>query len=313
MTKRQPKRQSNFERIKMLSRPQNQTGPEVIATAFNRGDMNIRTARAKLERTTAKGMLWSGELALQQAYQAQGKPERLRCLDSAQDMFTRSRQIGNYASQKTVSPVSARAEVQAALLPIHARVVLEGHLPTKVAAEKAYERTLAVGQAVSLEHRANDDNPNRKLVGELKGAVAEIAVLGLLERAAIQKIGSETWFPFLSHFSQEHGNHHGSSLNHGWNVNILTAPDADTSAALAYRIQVKSSNYAHPDRQERSYGDDIALVCVDPDLKLSPSEHNIAHHIISDSFSELTEPNQSLLTVRRLDERTDLLLELIDG
>lgn len=302
--------QSLPDRLSELRRFSVESEPTRIIGSYYARSVDSRTAIRRLEHTTAQGILWAGEIALEQAHKAADNSKASESLSYAQAMFARAKKIGELASRLSIDHVTARAQVQSVHLPVQALLVLEDRLPPRPLAEKVYQRTVNIGYSLALEHRANVHGANRIELNDMLGVTGELAVLSLLERVSLRAIGTESWFPLLSLASEDHRNKHGSSLNHGWDISIFT--DREDSPITDYRIQVKASN-GKPPSLVRPDETGISLVSIHPDLKIKPDEYHIPSRVIEECFTELNDPAHSALASANLDERTEKLLEKIDS
>jgi hypothetical protein len=189
-----------------------------------------------------------------------------------------------------------------AYLPVHALMALDGSLPTQAVSEKTYLQTVEAGYLASKEVVSSETDRYQK--GRLSGLIGELSVLGLLQREAVRGDGS--WYPFPAHISQDKRNRHGSTSNHAWDVSVYYSENGQT--LLGPKIQVKSTFDSFVEHQGNMTDCDrnIAMVCVDPDLRLDEYERWINTNIAKELHVELGDYSSSIIS-QRLESRKDLL------
>jgi hypothetical protein len=294
-----------------------------IIWGYVHGTFDAKTAIRCLEGTTPRGILWAGEIALEQAYKIKNsdedqagkkKEDAYQSLVTAQRLFDRAFKVGQYASIFTMDQVMARARVQSALLPVHAIAIAEGTLPNVNAASKAYERTVEVGRVLVDEHQAVRQaaykSPRAKdELYDMIGFAGEMAAMLPVQRKGLNDIGPDSMFAVLSHLSNDNRNTGGSSVNHGWDVSVVD--DYGGYEDPAFRVQVKTSLRADkfPLRPDET---GISLIHVDPDLRISQGESHIAYSVLEECFRELDGEGESSGATARLDARTEKYLDMLD-
>lgn len=256
-------------------------------------------------QASAEALLWGGEIALENAATTQEDNRRLALLQLAHKLFLRSVDRASIANNRKMDGALARANLRISQLPLHSILILSSKLPKADLADKVLDKSLTIGlnvanalfdTSVSIDH-------NRKTA--MVGVLSEIAVYSLLVRQACQ-IGTESWFPFMSHFSEDRRNRRDSIVDKSWDISVFS----DTSPTEpSHKVQVKTTYRASllpPD-------DGISLVIVNPDLKI-PQEKSglLSQKIILECFQERQEQSPSKQLVETLSARTDKLLSAID-
>ena len=262
------------------------------------GKSNYRRTRDFLNRTTADGMIWAGEIAIEQAH----KTRNFEFLGEAKNSFERA--IGRMAISTVSYDKMAKVKIHQAHLPIHGLMVLHDELPPTELAKNVYQKTISIANLLlqkQCELRAL--NPDY-IDSNIKGTLGELAVLSLLERIATKDIGSETWFPLIAHVGQDRKNRPGSTVNHGWDISVFS--DINGIDEVENKLQVKCAHHMDIDRINE---DGITLIEIDPDLRLLNTEGNIANIIIRECYQEIFIPNSSLIISKNLDDRSELLLD----
>jgi hypothetical protein len=294
-----------------------------IIWEYVHGTFDAKTAIRYLEVTTPQGILWAGEIALEQAYKikncdegqtAKKNEEAYQSLINAQKLFDRAYRLGQLASMFTMDQVMARARVQSALMPIHAIAIQEGTLPNAKAASKAYERTVEVGRVLVDEHQAvrqaayRSPRARNELIN-ISGFTGEMAAMLPIQRKGLQDIGPDSMFAVFSLLSKDNRNTGGSSVNHGWDVSVVD--DYGGYEDPAYRVQAKTSRRAdrYPSRPDES---GISLIHIDPDLRISKGESFIPYCVLEECYQELNGEGESSGATARLDERTENYLDKLD-
>ncbi len=260
-----------------------------------------------LGHSTASGIMRAGEICLEQAARATDKQEITDYLERAKEMFSRAEELSLQARRRRVGDVTARSHVQSSYLAINGLKFLEGQLPPRKLAEKAYEETVGIGFTLASEFAKRIDD--RNTTGLMSGTIGELATLALLERFSFrEQVGSHTYFPFLTHPSEDARKRARTGLNSGWDISVFTS-DGD-SIALDYMLQVKTRRTSKD--SSSSIDDRITLVGLDPDLRISADTNMwIGSQILTECFAELRGFDHSEIATDQLDERTDLLLDLI--
>jgi hypothetical protein len=270
----------------------------------------------QFEATTAEGKLWAGEVALEEAYKAGTTDKAAGLFSYAQNMFNKA-----YYDQRLVwpdryDPISARARIQAANMPIH-RFLFFNQLPPNDMVKDVYCEVVNVCYALAEEHRAKRPSVDIDSRHEISGAIGEYAILALSLRDYIVGDEQPKLFPQLAMYTEDRRNSHGSSINHGWDISeyIMTG----SILSLGYRLQVKTSDYrrvkAVPDENGNLPNaqvylpneSGISMVFIDPDLKLEYDRFHLSSVIIRECLIERIDPAHAAAAVERLNQRTKQL------
>ncbi len=300
---------SKPDRAKELRNFLGLNGQKAIASKFLSGEIRHNQAISLLSQTSSEGLLWAGEIALENAQLVRSKASILDNLQKAKLMLMRAEAIRLHTNKGRVDHVVARAQLQSLHLPVYGCLALEHSLPSQQVAEKTYPRTLQVGMALAKEYEQTSNNTPEELElrKDMSGTLGEIAVLTLLERFALN-IGSDSWYPFLAYFSEDRRNRHGSTIGRGWNISVFTDLD-EHQIDQCYRVQVKTILAHHAYSLPMSEG--ISLVAINPDLKINLSDRQqLSSQIIEECNQELTGESQYSAG---LEQRTEKLLKIMDS
>jgi len=195
-----------------------------------------------------------------------------------------------------------------AQMPLLDAVILERHPPATKVVEESYHKLVNLGRQVigPGQHLATE---NTHAAGELIGRTSEIAVLLLGLRFALRKAGPSDWLPLQSFFSEDHG---GSSLEFtgkdAWDLNVYVPQDGVPEPE--YRLQVKSSRSIWS-KARQIFG--LPTVHVSDDLSLPERGRVISANIIEECAQELVYPYETPEITRRLDRRTERLLDILEA
>jgi hypothetical protein len=285
--------------------------PSSIMNAFLERRIDTKTAIRLLEKCPPKGILWAGELAVQEAFKETDSNKADIYFSQAQRLFFNAEHNPQPANSGKFNATMARARIHYAYMPVH-REVYQGNLPGKALAESVYWQTLDVGEALSNSYFSHQPDIDPHAREDMIGTLGEVAVLAPLQRFSIYgidekrpPIGSDTWFAFLSHISEDFHNSPHSALNYAWDVSVLAKP-AD-QITLDYRIQVKTTDFRIANFKPNDEG--IILVCVDPDLRLPDDRQYICATVIKECLAVRDNPNGFSRSRTNLNQRTEKLLD----
>ncbi|MDQ5913809.1 MAG: hypothetical protein QG623_428 [Patescibacteria group bacterium] len=214
------------------------------------------------------------------------------------------------------SASAGKAMFELANLPIYREIVNGSQTPSIEAMTEVYENGLDIGETFCqwidyfLGNKGFSANVD---MGEsaqgLIGCSSEVAVLALLQRYAISGVGDGSWFAIPSMYEEDyHINDQGDgSVN--WDIGVYTQLEEGETSTLSYKLQVKTlANLGiTPPREE----DGIVLVRLNPDLALPSDSGRIAPYIIRECASEFAEGGYSIGATERINQRTDLLLDIL--
>lgn len=140
-------------------------------------------------------------------------------------------------------------------------------------------------------------------VNESIGAAAELGVLVMLQRFSIESLEGSDWTPVQSLLSEDCTRKTRLGVpRHSWDVSVFTGPDAD----LTYPVQVKYGV------EHTEYDEEIVRVNVRNDLIL-PGERFLSIQVLMGEIQQSTLPNPNSGSVRNLNARTDILVQLLDS
>jgi len=282
--------------------------PFPVLNGYLRSRLDPNVAQRHLESGGLQGLVWAGEIALEQAYKRSDLPS----LESAQAYFQKAIHLGHFVSGVNNHEnryLLAQSEVLLNHLPVAAGISLAHKLPQKPIAQKVYSKTVTIGHDLAAVLSPVDRTTESSGLSRVAGLTSELAVLLLLERAAL-KIGPDSWFPLLSFISEDKRNGSGSLINHGWDINVFADNQSQSGLDVVYRTQIKSSDRTPNKHQFNEEG--ISIVRLDPDLRISNNERHIGKLIIDEVYKEEIFRGNSQRITAALDYRTELLLNCLD-
>lgn len=283
--------------------------PVTIKHQYLRREINAELAVQRLERTGMDGLLSAGAICIEQAHKETGRIESVSdWLARAQTNFTKV--LTGPEPDKRLKPPYAEALLHQAQLSAHAAIAATGQLPTHNVATKTLDKTLDAAAEVA-DLFTESKSAGGRWTGEIAGVAGELSILLLgLRFATTSGIGSETWYPVSALFSNDRRNTHGSSVNHGWDIDILT--DCGDGIEPTYKAQIKTTrSAARKDAQRRGHDQGIIPIYLNPDLQLSAAEYVTSCTILREYIAESTDPTPGVSEA--LDTRTDLLLALLEA
>ncbi len=282
------------------------------------GPANTLQKLTALGKNNPEGMRLAGELAIDMAAKAPNVRSSRTLLNQAGEMF---HNVEEMYSQKGYWPDSTvtRVAVQSAMLPAYRDRILREKLPERPVAETAYGKTLEAGSfmldVTAISPYAN--NPLKR--SRITGCLAEVAVLALAQRTALQ-IGPESWFPFPAYFSEE-GRHNDRHSRERSNIDMVIVTDqgdpmSGSPLSIDYRLQIKSRPYKVSESQP-PYKRGISMICVNPQLAANSHEVNPIRKIITEctverNLSVAGQSEQASRIASHLDHRIELFLNLLD-
>ncbi len=283
--------------------------PRGISTQLNIHAINIKTAIRQLENTRPIGVLWAGELAIEQAYREADLETAFDYLDYAQFMFKKADYSQSFLFSGRTDVLRAKARKNIAILPAH-KLALMGKLPPKEMAESIYQQTTLIGHDLVNEYRAGLPENNGDTQQEFRGEISEFATWLLLQRFANTPngIGSESWYVFPARYLEDRRNLHGATLNRGWDLSVIA--NRDDKLMLDYKLQIRSALFQ--DGIKRPNVDGISIVYLNPDIKFASDKTHVGSTVIEECFFDLYnyEPNSNFDNHLKL--RTDMLLDVMD-
>ena len=279
--------------------------PNTIQMRLRKHEIGAKEAIRLLERTDTQGRCLAGQLCIEQAYKSADVENKAELLSRAKDNFEA------VSSQRHVdgriTSHHARALLNLAQLPNHAYIAATDRLPHDSIAKMAYEATLEAAIVTAKAFRTAQTKRDSQII-ELSGLAAEASVVLLGQRTGIQKIGSESWFPTWSLYSEDHGNRHGGVMERSWDVSVREQLE-DEPHRVASKLQVKSSLLAS-NPQHTSAQTDITVLYLRSDLALHPNESVSCTAVISELAQEAERGEDYV--VSKLDARGELFLDKIN-
>lgn len=282
---------------------------------------------SRLERGGIQEKCEAGEARLEQAFALPDSfdDKRLELLSSAEANWQNC--IMNYDTIRAGHESSAgKSLTHLAYLQTYQWLLLNKTLPPEYIAKKTYKDLIGVGEWHSYKHREmsselkslEESEYNTQKVNGIKsersrlaGNMTEISLKLLLKRFGIYELKDRSWCAIPSLLTENHGQGSTASVNRRWGISVLTDPDELGEPELTYKVQSKTSDTWE---QKSPPDDNIALVCLNPDLRLEGESKLPASTIIHECKFEVNEPdNPNYLSVKqRLEKRSQLLLETID-
>ncbi|MGH7195439.1 MAG: hypothetical protein ACREGA_01535 [Candidatus Saccharimonadales bacterium] len=282
-----------------------------ISRAYLDKHMSPDRAYKLLAQGSPEAKLQAGEIALESAYAASTSngDDDLDYLEKAQIMF---KQAGQQRQSRAnwFDKLQASAELNQIQLVNHAAIILNQRLPAATTAEPAYNKTVNLANKFQESYFDNRENLLGNGRREASGLMAEMAVMLLGQRLALREIGVITWMMLPSLFSENHQNHHGSTVNRAWDLSVFDdqMSQDNYNLSLAYRIQVKNRDTSQRGQQSDAPG--ISLIQVSPDLALYPNEAQVAARVIGQCYRELVDSeHNNIKNSEQLDARQERLID----
>jgi len=278
-----------------------------IANQYLHGTEEAQPVARRLSSKGSFGNLLAGEILVEQASR--------QTPSMAPDWFRHARALLEKATYPTkdespdLSASSiARAEFRLAQLSALEEMFSKGVLPKNSTTQRMYNELTKRAISIADTSRSMRGNQVHSAM-QLRGFIGELAVLLIAQRYSIQQIGSDSWLPFQSFFSENNG---GDCLYDTgaptWDINIYTQTNKSDPIEKSYMLQVKS---AKPDSD---IDPAIPIVSVNSDLFLPGDDGwlgRVGDKIIRSCSFELERPEASERLTRELDIRTEMLLEII--
>lgn len=180
-----------------------------------------------LSQLSPKHQIEAGRLAMELANRENDSNKATVWFEKAMTRFEQAR-IRSLHDKTALHLDALKASYLVSQLPAMSRLCFQGTLPDQSTATLTYHRLLETGYTV-FEHRHQAATENPEVIkslewSEVVGLIAEIAVLSLGQRYALRSgITPETWFPMPASYSQDMLlNRRGSSINHAWDISVLT-------------------------------------------------------------------------------------------
>jgi hypothetical protein len=279
-----------------------------IQRRFGRRDIDAKTAIKQFGSTSPQGVLWAGEIAVEEAVRAAKSKTATALFNQAEDLFIQADQMQQLHWHNRIDSIRARARINLAYLPVHKLVYLN-ELPPPNVAEAVYRQSVLTGHDLATEYRAKNPDVTKSDRHDINGTCANIGVLALWQRLPLRTgLRPDTFWPRPAYYSEEHSNTHGSFLSHS--VDIAAMAKRESLIEIDYRLQVRASDFRKADFRPNEPG--ITSICVDPDLRLETDRFNVGCVIIDDCFNEMTQPQRRGFT-RKLNQRLNMLQDLLDA
>lgn len=182
--------------------------------------------------------------------------------------------------------------------------IAEGEIPSTEKLRKSHDLGVStIGAIFSVWDKIK--STDLEAAKTAKGFISEEATILLLERYALEQIG-EGWVPMHARLSEDNGRINNGWNRSGWDISIYT--DCTTDKTIpAHKLQVKTrptkDDLTYPD----SYGIDIVHVSGLHTLSDDKGVQVMPQFILSE-FAQAAEGG--VHQQRRLDQRTDVLLEI---
>jgi hypothetical protein len=207
---------------------------------------------------------------------------------------------GPIKEPRILTPNQIAAAILRNTMPSYRALLLERRLLTVDEQVGTHEHTCALANVVNLAYVGQEYVP---VMGEIHGLLAELSMIALFERFAIQH-GEGQWSAMSSFFSEDYRaiKLHGKRRN--WDISVFVNYAQQTEPSCLHRVQVKSRS----SREE--YTDDITVILVGKDLKTS--ESLIECNTILQEILEERVPGHRYFIPRVLDKRTSLAFDKIE-
>jgi hypothetical protein len=184
-------------------------------------------------------------------------------------------------------------------------------LPSPEVTQQVYQNLLGVGQAHADSFhtlRANNSKRANAAAQALSGNMAEIATLLLLHRFSLE-LNDQSWAATPSFISEDRKQGRVASVNRHWDISVFT--HTDDQPELTYKVQVKTSTNNQDEKSHIPYADDITMVYLQPDLRLSKQDRFGSSVIISECAVEYESGGQAPRVSDQLNARTEKLLNIL--
>lgn len=265
--------------------------------------------KRSIERLTKDGpggLNKAGDACLEQAFSIPDEDEALALLTAAGDFWSRSVICGKMFDG-IMSKATGHARAQLDMLPLQHYHRLLGRLPPRGLQIQSYNALLLTGaahiDAMNMSYQTAEGRPRGD---DIKGQVAELDVLLLLQRFGIREAPEGTWQAYPSLQSNDRGGGKGSYFKNRYDIAIVTDADATGEIDLSYTVQVKSNAFASELRNNH-YIDSISVVGLKPHLALSKHDNPVT--AILEEL--LLEQGGNAEATRCLDLRTEQLMDII--
>ncbi len=285
-------------------------------------DRDVEIYDALQDSGSALSLYLAGAVALDIASKRSlSDTERLGWITNASDSW---RQILDTSTiTGGVSHFTVDSSIRLSALPSYTSILLNNELPTEKIRTKYYKDLCLIGglackkwqESVQAREQHFDTKLSRDNRIRLAGTIGELAVLMLYQRFIKQELGDKEQLALTSRLTEDRGigRNGGSYEVTAWDISVFQQFNEE-NIEMPYKIQVKTSDKNKAQRSFR-YSDDVSVVVIKKDLALTPDEQENGFspsQIICDILAEQENSNTSA-TNRRLEERTEKLLDKVDG
>lgn len=294
-----------------------------ISTRYLQHEITRERAISLAERTNRGGKLMAAELLIEEAFDSAGSYHAIEAVQHANDLLTKVETEYGYSGKPDEQASYARARMLKAQMPGFGSVTSSAELPSQKVLANMYFGSVLTAFNLALDYSALKNPKSDKELStrsNLKGILSEASVLLLAQRFSMKNDLSRSWFPLFSLHRENHSNGHGATFNTASDISIFT--DLDSIPMATYGIQVKSFDN-QLSRPTRSLMTDARGVRFLSEIHLNPmlcsrkdkrERFFDSSTIVRECYSEMHMDNNSDNSVtRRLDARTERLLEIIDG
>lgn len=279
--------------------------PFTIRMAQLGGEICMEDAVERLEHTGRDGVVFAGKMAVELAAKATDFDSASHWIQRAGSNFERAIDSAHDTTQRATR---VEARLGLAQLPLVGYLAMFHKLPPRKLVEKAYEGSLEAMSEVEqdFKHFAHRNGSEEK--SSLVGIATETAVLLLGQRYALSSsIDESSWLPLHSLYSEDHNNKTRNAYSRAWDITFYT--DINNLPEQSYLVQVKSSDYTHPERGRRNASiEPIIELNFNPDLAF-PNEKGLP------AMATLRELQKELsgdpTTQHNLHIRTEKLLDIL--
>ncbi len=278
-----------------------------ILQLLGNGSIDLLEASRLFKNTGIQGMVLAGEALLDQATKTTNLEEaQTHYVDAINVLKTVEYLSAN--GPDNLAAYVARARIIESFIPARAYMGSEKRLPPNDGSIFRNIYQTLVEEMVRLRdaYRKVDYRPDKAL---LIGQLGELTVLSLLTRFEVQNINDQSYCALPSLFTEDRQLNLSLNSFGPWDISIYTHM-GEKEPRLTYRLQVK--NQCEASTREEGYTD-LSWVDLRRDLALYSSESHVDTKIAEDMATEFYFNNANHQVTRRLNIRTEKLLDVIDA
>jgi hypothetical protein len=297
-----------------------------VLDEYQIGRISPEQAIKFFENKRAVGPLLGGQIAIEAASKAEDNDSMVRFILQADELLKKSETNGLLRSAGRITDNVATAKIFRANLPAYA-TIFSNKLPSEQASRKIYSKIVTIGYQL-CEQKIINNQQNKNFNEITPTCIDKIAIESLLSREALKHVDAmrkdsdqlieNSWFAIPATLSFYRQNPTFNNPGYLWDLEIYSNPMAwefevitENPIELTTRIQVRDSDHRKPGRIT-DYS--ICRVNVNPDLFIfEEGKQKISPSILDDCFREIERSDDCSEATKRLDKRTELLLEALSN